>query len=650
MRRTRTNGAETAPGSVTASAHDFTPAAGSQSSTFPRASENEFGPLSSTVPELCLHEMFELQVRRTPDAVAVICKDRRLTYSELNTRANELAMRLIARGVGPESLVGLLLERSAELVASVLGILKAGGAYLPIDPAYPDERIAFHLRDAKPSVVLTSDRLALRLPAADFEAVLIDSPGQAVAAGSERLGPVSPLTSGNLAYVMYTSGSTGSPKGVMVSHRNVVNVLTSILEKVPLKERDVVPSLATFCFDISVAEVFLPLSVGAKVVMIDRETAMDGRRLSRRLDETGATFIQPTPATYRLLLEAGWQPKPGLTMVSTGDRLTADLANQLAGRGPVLWNLYGPTETAIWSTGTRIEKPGDPITIGRPLANTRTYILDDRMRSVPPGADGELFIGGDGVTRGYLGRPDLTAERFVPDRFSGAPGARLYRTGDLARFLADGRIEFLGRLDHQVKLRGYRIELGEIEAVLCRHSGVRSAVVLSREMSRDEPRLSAFVVPATVGAVSVRELRAFLKGKLPEYMVPVEMALLERLPLTTNGKVDRQALLGRSTVVEERVKQSPAGSETQQRMIDIWRELLNVETVGVEDDFFDLGGHSLLAMRLMARVERVFGVTPALRVLFERSTLAEFCEHCDELRPGGVLAAAHADDRIEGRI
>jgi len=602
------------------------------------------------VPTDCLHEQFERQVRRVPNAVAVQFENQQVRYSELNKRAMALADRLREIGVGPESRVAILLDRSIDLVVAVLGVLKAGGAYVPIDPTYPDERIAHLVNDADPAVIVTSSRLASRLTVGTRQ-LLIDSSIEAANGGESQPASAVRATSRNLAYILYTSGSTGSPKGVMVTHESVLNVLAWVIEQVPLTERDVVLSLATFCFDISVAEMFLPLSVGARLVMVGRETAMDGIKLARLIEESGATFIQPTPATYRLLLEAGWNPKPGLTMVSTGERLSADLGRQLAGRGPALWNLYGPTETTIWSTGIRIDDPAESITIGHPVANTRTYILDARMAPVSSGTPGELFIGGDGVARGYFGRADLTAERFVPDPFSPVPGARMYRTGDLARFLVDGRIDYLGRLDHQVKIRGYRIELGEIEATFVSHPRVSAAVVLAREADSDDPRLAAFLVTRPGFPVSVAELREFLKCKLPDHMVPTEMALVKGFPLTANGKVDRRALLsGPTSAMEPIGEQSSSRSQTQQQMIDIWRELLNVESVGLEDDFFDLGGHSLLAMRLVARVERTFGVAPPLRSLFERSTLAAFSDCCDDLLRVRASVPEPVEDRIEGRI
>jgi acyl carrier protein len=337
--------------------------------------------------------------------------------------------------------------------------------------------------------------------------------------------------------------------------------------------------------------------------------------------------------------------------VSTGERLTADLAQRLVGRGSTLWNLYGPTETTIWSTGVRVENPREIITIGRPLANTRALILDANMQLLPVGAAGELFLGGDGLARGYLGRPDLTAERFVPDPFSKVAGARLYRTGDLSRFLPDGSIEFLGRLDHQVKIRGYRIELGEIESALSQHPRVRTAAVVATDTASDEPRLVAHVVADLDRLIAVRELRTFLKGKLPEYMVPAEIVLRDRLPLTANGKVDRRALMAdKPPVPEDRVEPLAEGSEMQRRMIELWRGLLNVATVRLEDSFFDLGGHSLLAMRLIARVERAFGVAPPLRSLFEQPTLAGFCRRCEALLREEHPSTVAAADRIQGRL
>ncbi|MGH7829948.1 MAG: non-ribosomal peptide synthetase, partial [Candidatus Binatia bacterium] len=477
----------------------------------------------------CIHQLFETQAERTPDSVAVSFpstgfgrgEDQQLTYRELNSRANQLAHHLKDLGVGRGELVGICVERSLEMVIGLLAILKAGGAYVPLDPAYPRERLAFMLEDSRAPVLLTQERLLAQLPkmtddsrrTTDDDAqssfsrstvigprssslqsetrhapcamrratvICLDADWESIAAESEDnlLVETSP---DDLAYVIFTSGSTGKPKGVEISHRAVVNFLHSMRQRPGLTERDTLLSVTTLSFDIAALEIFLPLTVGARLVLVSWETAADGTLLAEKLAQCGATAMQATPATWRLLLEAGWPGGKPFTMLCGGEALSRGLAAALMEKGSSLWNLYGPTETTIWSTLCRVDSKEGRIPIGRPIANTEIYILDSHLQPVPIGIPGDLYIGGDGLARGYLNRPDLTREKFIPHPFSDDPGARLYKTGDLARYLPDGNIEFLGRLDHQVKLRGFRIELGEIETALAQHPAVRETVVLARE-------------------------------------------------------------------------------------------------------------------------------------------------------------------------
>jgi amino acid adenylation domain-containing protein len=440
----------------------------------------------------CLHRVFEGQVARVPDRVAVVFGDRQWSYRELDRSASALAAYLKGEGVAPGTMVGVHLERSPELIMGILGVLKAGGAYVPIDPAYPQERVSDILDDTGTPVILTHTSLAGRLPSSASRLIPLDlalPEAKSAPAGWREAGP------GDLAYVIFTSGSTGRPKGVMIEHRSVVNVVRSIGREPGFGELDVMLAVATASFDISVAEIFLPLTTGGRLVLADRETAMDGARLARLLEASGATFMQPTPITWRLLLEAGWRGTPGLKIISTGEPLPRDLAEQLIHKGECLWNLYGPTETTIWSTGARITSLDGPITIGRPVDNTQLWVVDGSMNLVPPGVPGELLIGGVGVARGYLNRPELTVEKFIPNPFGTAQSGPIYRTGDLARWRSDGSLECLGRLDHQVKIRGYRIELGEIEAGLASFEGVSQAAVGVQPDSEGNQRLVAYVVP-----------------------------------------------------------------------------------------------------------------------------------------------------------
>lgn len=449
--------------------------------------------LSNYPRNKCLHQLIEEQAARTPDAVAVTCDGEHMTYGELNRRANQLARHLRAWGVGHGALVGILVERSAVMLVGLLGILKAGGAYVPMDPAYPQERLAFMLEDAGVKVLITQSSLRERIPTHGIKMLCLDSDWASVA-GESAESINTDVASVNTAYVIYTSGSTGKPKGVQIAHRAVVNFLISMLERPGLSNRDVLLAVTTLSFDIAGLELYLPLTTGARVVIASREAAADGHQLLELMNESGATVLQATPVTWRLLLEAGWQGDARLKMLCGGEALPTELAEELLPRGAELWNLYGPTETTIWSTVEQVEAAG-PVLVGRPIANTQVYIVDRQLNPVPLGVPGELLIGGDGLARGYLNRPELTAEKFICSAWSENRGARLYRTGDLARYTADGKVEILGRIDQQVKLRGHRIELGEIEAQLNRQPSVRQSVVVVREDVPGDKRLVAYVVP-----------------------------------------------------------------------------------------------------------------------------------------------------------
>ena len=504
------------------------------------------------------------------------------------------------------------------MIVGLLGILKAGGAYVPLDPAYPRERLDFMLNDARVGAVLTTASLLSGLPELQARVVCLDTERDPISRESER-NLVLEGTPENLAYVIYTSGSTGAPKGVEVSQAALVNFLTSMKCEPGIKPEDVLLAVTTLSFDIAGLEMFLPLIVGARVVVASRETAMDGVRLMELLESSGTTVMQATPATWRLLLETGWKGNRELKVLCGGEALPRELARDLLKRSQSLWNLYGPTETTVWSTVGEVRLSDQNITIGRPIANTQVYLLDKRSQPVPVGVPGELYIGGDGVARGYRQREELTAERFVTNPFQ--VGTRLYRTGDLARYLSDGRIECLGRIDRQVKLRGYRIETEEIETVLRQHPAVRQAVVMIRENLSGDQRLVAYLILRSKGSESTREIRGFLAEKLPEYMVPAFLIPLDTLPLTNNGKIDYRALPAVSGI-ETEVQENYVGArdEVERKLIRIWEELLGVRPIGVKDNFFDLGGHSLLAARLIARVEKNLG-NVSLSQLFQSPTI-----------------------------
>lgn len=571
----------------------------------------------------CVHQLFESQVERTPNATAVAFENERLTYGELNRRANQLAHYLAKLGVGPDVLVGILVERSLDMVVGLMGILKAGGAYVPLDPAYPQERVAFMLEDSEVRVLLTQRHLLGSVPDSRAKVVVLDSDWHEIAK-EEAGNPVDNVASRNLAYVIYTSGSTGKPKGVQIPHRAVVNFLTSMSEKPGLTAEDRLLAVTTLSFDIAGLEIYLPLSVGASFEIVSREVSSDGSRLLDKLAKSSPTVMQATPATWRMLLEAGWEGNPRLKILCGGEAISRKLADQLLQRAGSLWNMYGPTETTIWSTTAKVDPGQNAVSIGQPIANTQLFILDKVLQPVPIGVAGELHIGGDGLARGYLHRPELTAEKFVPDPFSPDPEARLYKTGDLVRYLPSGDIEFLGRIDHQIKVRGFRIEMGEIEAVLRQHDAVNETVVVVREDTPGNQRLVAYFVPAQESASIASELREFLKAKLPEYMVPSAFVPLKAMPLTPNGKVNRRALPAPDqTDLAPSAKFAAPKDVVESRLIQIWESVLGVRPIGVRHNFFELGGHSLVAVKLMNRVERAFGKKLAIATLLQAPTIQQ---------------------------
>jgi amino acid adenylation domain-containing protein len=602
---------------------------------------------NSNAQDKCLHQLFEAQAEKTPESLAAIFRGEQLTYRDLNRRANQLAHCLQKLGIGPEVPVGIYLERSLEMVVGLLGVLKAGGAYIPLDPSSPRERLAFMLEDAQVPLLLAQQRLLEQLPAHAARVLCLDADGEIIAReGTEN--PADEMTTENLAYVIYTSGSTGKPKGVQVSHRAVSNLLNSMRLRPGLTEQDTVLAVTSLSFDIAALELFLPITIGARLVITTHDVAGSGTQLSEVLAGSGVTVLQATPATWRLLVEAGWQGNSHLKILCGGEALAPELAAQLVTKGSSLWNLYGPTETTIWSAVSRVESTEGRTAIGQPIDNTQFYILDSYLRPVPVGVAGELYIGGTGLARGYLNRPELTAEKFVPDPFTQEPGARLYKTGDLVRYRPDGNVEFLSRLDHQVKIRGFRIEPGEIETTLGQHPAVRQSVVVAQEDPQGEKRLVAYVVSRQEPNPDVAELRSYLMKNLPEYMLPSAFVFLAALPLTPNGKVDRRSLPAPDPLRHgrERLVTAPR-TPLEHQLTKIWEKVLGARDIGVKDNFFELGGHSLLAVRLFARIERAFGKHLALATLFRAPTIEEQAnllsqEQCSEsssslvaIQPGG---------------
>lgn len=557
-----------------------------------------------------VHEIVSAQARRTPEAVAVITDNDHLTFGQIDRRANALAHRLRAAGARPGSVVGICVERSSDMVIGLLAILKSGAAYLPLDPSHPTARLTYMLEDSGAEVLLIQPHLLASRAGNRARVVSLDG----TEAEEQAEPPEATVSGDDIAYVMYTSGSTGKPKGVQVRHQGVVNLLTAMAREPGMGPTDTILAITTFSFDISVLELLLPLMTGARTVIAASEVAAEGRRLGRLVTESGATFMQATPTTWQMLRDTGWSGNPDLRVVTGGETLTPPLAEWLTDRTARVWNAYGPTETTVWSTLARI-KPGGQVTVGRPIANTAVHILDRQQQPVPVGVTGQIFIGGDGVARGYLNRAELTAERFVPDPFT--PGACMYATGDLGRRLADGRIEHLGRLDDQVKVRGYRIEPGEIEAALGSHPQVGAAAVVVREYAAGDARLIAYVVPKGT-APSPSELRTALRSALPDHMVPSAFVVLDALPLTSNGKIDRGALPAPQpgSGVGEAETRAPR-TALERRVATIWARTMGVAQVGVDDDFFESGGHSLLAVRLLSEVQRHLGVDIPLAAFFK---------------------------------
>ena len=571
-----------------------------------------------------VHDQVWQQAGRTPGRVALRAGATRTDYAELRRRAMRLARALRARGVGRGCRVGLCLSRGADMVVAQLAILQSGAAYVPLDPAYPPERLASMAADAGLALLVSESALAPALAWPDETSLLLDRDAGSIAAQSSSApAPDAALdaTADDPAYVIYTSGSTGRPKGVMVPHRAVVNFLAGMAHEPGLHAGDVLVAVTTLSFDIAVLELLLPLSVGAQVVLAGRDEVIDGRALRGLLESTAATVMQATPSTWRMLVDAGWQGADGFKALIGGEGLPPDLAQQLlarTGAAGAVWNLYGPTETTVWSSCWKVVSPELGIRIGRPIANTQMHVLDGRGAPCPIGVPGEIFIGGAGVALGYLERPALTAERFVADPFSPHAGARMYRTGDRGRWCFDGVLEHLGRLDFQVKVRGHRIEPGEIEAALAGHPQVARAVVIVREDRPGDVRLVAYVV-AGQAAPAAAELRAHLRATLPDYMVPQHFVALPAVPLLPNGKLDRAALPLPDSAAEPRAAHEAPQTAAEKVLAQIWQELLGIPQVSRSDNFFDLGGHSLLAMRVVFEMQQRAAIALDLRRLVHES-------------------------------
>ncbi|MFF1918935.1 amino acid adenylation domain-containing protein, partial [Streptomyces sp. NPDC058239] len=591
-------------------------------------------------PDATLPELFQTQVAKTPDALAVVGGGVELSYVELNERANRLARHLVGCGAGPERLVAVALPRSADLVVALLAVLKSGAGYVPVDPEYPLDRIAYMLQDAQPVLVLTDAATAGLLPGdGDTPRVLLDDPLVQDAVGAlsgfdlldaDRLSSVVPA---HPAYVIYTSGSTGRPKGVVIEHVALVNFLVGMGSGCVLGSSDRLLAVTTVAFDIAALELYVPLVSGACVVVAGKAEVRDPLVLGALVRGSGVSVLQATPSLWQALVAEVPDSVRGLRMLVGGEALPSVLADGMRGLGREVLNLYGPTEATVWATSCVVgDRPtGAQPAIGGPLANTRVYVLDSALSPVPVGVAGELYIAGAQLARGYLGRAGLTAERFVADPFAVVSGSRMYRTGDVVRWSADGALEFVGRADAQVKVRGFRIEPGEIEAVLVGHAQVGQAAVVVREDTPGDKRLVAYLVPAAGMAPADLDpsvVREHVSERVPEYMVPSAFVMLGSLPLTPNGKLDRRALPAPeyTSNVSGRAPRSPR----EEILCGLFAEVLGVDSVSIDDSFFDLGGHSLLATRLVSRIRSVLGIEVSIRSLFEEPTVVGLIDRLDE--------------------
>ncbi|MEP6901718.1 MAG: amino acid adenylation domain-containing protein [Actinomycetota bacterium] len=578
----------------------------------------------------CIHQLFEAQVNRTPDAVALIFGDEHLTYQELNRRANQLARHLQTLGVGAEILVGICVERSIEMIVGVLGILKAGGSYVPLDPVYPKDRLAYMLEDSQASVLLTQQKLVSELSQHQAKIVCLDSDWQKIAQEAEE-NPISSVTPNNLAYVIYTSGSTGKPKGVAIEHRNTVAFLSWANSVFTVNQLKGTLASTSVCFDLSLYEMFAPLSCGGTVILVENVLHLPTAPAANEV-----TLINTVPSAITELLRIKGVPASVRTVNLAGEPLKTSLVRQIYETETVreVFDLYGPSEDTTYSTFTL--RDTGKATIGRPISNTQAYILDRYLQPVPIGIPGELYLGGNGLARGYLNRRKLTDERFIKNLFDTEPTARLYKTGDLVRYLPTGEIEYLGRIDNQVKIRGFRIELGEIETMLLAHPEIREAVVIAREDQSGDKRLAAYFVSEQEQTVKINDLRDYLKQKLPDYMIPSAFVELDEMPLTPNGKINRKALPAPISDLSESDRDFVAHrDDLESKLVKIWETILDVQPIGVQDNFFELGGHSLQAVRMFAEIEETFGKNIPLATLFEASTIEKLA---DILRQEGWAA------------
>ncbi|HEX3028861.1 MAG TPA: amino acid adenylation domain-containing protein [Clostridia bacterium] len=560
-------------------------------------------------PNVPVHYLIEQRVRENPDKVAVLFEDRSYTYMELNRRANKLAHYLIDRGFNNKDLIGIYMGRSVEMITAVLAVMKIGGTYIPLDSAYPVDRINYIISDAGMSLVLTQAAYLKGNKGLHTQAVCVDEIAQTVKEYSEE-NISCEIDPKQRMYVIYTSGSTGNPKGVQISHAAVVNFLMSMRREPGITENDRLLFITTICFDISGLELFLPLISGAAIIMATNETAMDGIGLAELIEKQDITIMQATPATWHMLIVTGWSGKKGLKILCGGEALSRELANELLSKGDSLWNMYGPTETTIWSMIHKVDYGNSAVPIGKPIDNTQVYILDEDMTPLYGNEEGELYIGGDGLSMGYLGKTELTGQRFLANPFTEDPSPYIYKTGDLVKYGESNLIEYVGRTDFQVKIRGHRIELGEIERVLEKHPDIQQAIAVVCGNSEHDKKIVAYYKKTQAGVnLPEGELFTLLKDTLPDYMIPAFIIALEEFPLTLNGKVDRKKLMELNIQNSNRLKSHvPPGTPIEKEISLIWEESLVLEGIGVFDNFLELGGHSLLANQILLKINKAYDI------------------------------------------
>lgn len=607
---------------------------------------------NSDYPEdKCLHHLFEQQARNTPDSIAVVYENTSLTYRELNEKSGQVALYLQQQGVKPDNLIGVFFNRSVEMMIGILGIIKAGGAYVPLDPTYPADRLKYMISDSAVPLIISHTALEKDVEALvtdDLELLYLDKDWAKIenisSAGKTLQETVKPA---NLVYTIYTSGSTGKPKGVMITHNCLTNLLTSMTKKPGITGNDVMLSLAPYGFDMVIPELYLPLINGARCCLCDSEKSKDAEKLKREISRIKPTIMQATPATCTMLFRAGWKNSEGVKILCGAEALTEPLKKLFVENNCEVWNMYGPTETTVWSSTIQV-KEHEPITIGTPLANTQMYIVDQNLRPAPIGIIGELCIGGEGVARGYLHKPELTAEKFVDNPFN--RGKKLYRTGDLARWLSNGRIEYLGRSDFQIKLRGYRIELGEIENQLAGYPGIATAVVVVKKQNDNKVLVAYYVVEHAGEQIQSADLRSHLQKSLPQYMVPAFFVGLDVLPLTPNGKVNRMDLMGRSIQASHPGTVKAPKSKSENRLLKIWQESLGVDDISTEQGFFEIGGDSVLAVTVASRIQREFGCDFNVTQLFKYATIVEISEYLNRLLADSQAESAGTADAEQTEI